>query len=255
MGAVVLSSCAGIILAAGQGKRMESPVPKVLHLLQGKPLILWCLDSLQKANISPQVVVVPHKDSPIKKLLSEQKCDFSYQPEPKGTGDGALQGLLALQDKVDPKTPVLITYGDTPGISPETFTEFLESWKTQNWDIGIMGFYPSSPKGYGRILTDSEGSFIKIQEEKDCSPEEKKVTLCNSALFCGTHGLLLKLCQKIKNHNASHEYYLTDVPQLALEHRKKVGVFICHKSLEVSGINTPHDLKQMEEGMVKCAEL
>jgi len=232
-----------IILAAGQGKRMRSDLPKVLHSCAGLPLIGHMVEKAIKLKASPIVVVVSPKDKRVEGWLREAyaKVDFVFAPQPKplGTGDAAKCGLKAI-----PKFngDVLIMCGDTPLLKQATLSGLMRKGKGKN--LSLLSTELENPHGYGRILR--EGQFAReIVEEKDASGAQKSIREINAGVYVAKSAWLRRALQKLRRSNAQGEYYLTDVVALAAK-SGPVGILKAKDSQEMLGINTSAHLQDVE---------
>ncbi|WP_186646350.1 sugar phosphate nucleotidyltransferase [Fluviispira vulneris] len=248
----------GVVLAAGMGKRMNSHLPKVAHVLFGKPLVIWAIESLIEAEVKRIIVVISPKQKLVEEIIAQHtfpkdiKINFAYQENPLGTGHAAACGVEAVKKyftneiENNVKTNIIITPGDSPGVEGETFKTFLKTHAEQNNSFTIMTFKAKNPFGYGRILTDSHKEFIAIREEKDCNEDEKKIDLCNSGFLCANLNDLDAILAKLNNTNAAKEYYLTDAPEISKKLGNKVGYMIGQDESEFLGINSQEQLAEME---------
>jgi bifunctional UDP-N-acetylglucosamine pyrophosphorylase/glucosamine-1-phosphate N-acetyltransferase len=245
-----------VVLAAGKGTRMRSPLPKVAHLLCEKPVIVWSLEALLGSGIRHFVVVIAPDQHEILKILENLQerwntlpdppaIRIAYQPTALGTGHAVMCALRNLPKPVD-YSHVLVAYGDTPAVKSSTFCSFMQTHQHQQNDFSILAFQVPNPTGYGRIVCDENNMFVAIREEKDCSPAEKQITLCNSGFLCAKLGPLEHLLPRVGNENASKEYYLTDVSGLAVREGLAVGVAVAENFEELLGVNTPEQLQDME---------
>ncbi|KAB8038856.1 NTP transferase domain-containing protein [Silvanigrella paludirubra] len=249
----------GIVLAAGVGKRMNSKIPKVAHILLGKPLVIWAIESLIQAGVSKIVIVISPTQTMVEEIISnykfseETQIHFAYQDVPLGTGHAARCGVDSVTKYFDKEVSqnlnslnILIAYGDTPAVKGSTFIEFLKYHSENKNAFSILVFKAKNPFGYGRIITDKNGEFLAICEEKDCSEDQKKIDLCNSGFLCANYLEMQKMFPLLKNENAAKEYYLTDLPILSKNSGKKVGYLIGKDELEFLGINSQEQLAEME---------
>ncbi|RDB35239.1 MAG: hypothetical protein DCC88_11140 [Spirobacillus cienkowskii] len=246
----------GVVLAAGMGKRMKSDIPKVAHVLYGKPLLIWAMHALIDTGIDKIVIVIAPTQTVVEELIKNHQfpshitIKLAYQDMPLGTGHAARCGIEAVSkyfvQEADLETNILIAYGDTPAVSSVTFQEFIYFHLQQKNYFTILAFKTKNPFGYGRIITDKNGNFLEICEEKDCTEEQKTILLCNSGFLCGNYFQFQKILPQLKNENASKEYYLTDVPILASKLDGKVGYLISKNEEELLGINSQEQLKEME---------
>ncbi|SMX36675.1 bifunctional UDP-N-acetylglucosamine diphosphorylase/glucosamine-1-phosphate N-acetyltransferase GlmU [Maliponia aquimaris] len=230
-----------IVLAAGQGTRMKSDRPKVLHCVAGAPLLWHALRA--GAALEPErcVVVAGHGYDAVKAAVEEYDPDISVvlQAEQLGTGHAVAQALPAL-DGFEGDAYVL--YGDTPFISGET----LEAMRTARarFDVVVLGFEAADPARYGRLVMQGE-ALERIVEFKDASEDERAITLCNSGVMAMDAGVLRGLLDKVGNDNASGEYYLTDVVGLARAAGLSATAVSCAEA-ETMGVNSREDLARAE---------
>ena len=255
--------CVGIILAAGMGKRMKTSLPKVAHTALGKPLVLWSVESLLNAGVRNLVVVLSPQQLQVEELIKSfvrthaLPVTVAYQIEPLGTAHAALSGMpearkLLLQKELSlQKSHVIVGFGDTPAVSGASFAHYLNAHKgIQNGEpnaFTLLAFEPADNAGYGRVLTTPEGQFVAIREEKDCTPAEKKLRLCNSGFLCAQFQDAETLLPQIQNKNAAQEYYLTDLPLLGKQAGKRVGVFTGIAEPELAGVNSQEQLARVVE--------
>lgn len=227
-----------IILGAGMGTRMNSSLPKVLHEICGIPMIQILLKTVEKAGIQDITVVVgPHMDN-LKQAVAPYRT--VEQTERLGTG----HAVLMAQDYLKPFDGcVLILFGDSPLLKPETLTKMVQKYQ-EGFDVVVLGFIPQDARRYGRLVM-SEAGLEEIVEYKDATDEQRAIKLCNSGVMCLNGQHALALLKEIKNNNAAQEYYLTDVVKLAKEQGLKRDIVICDVD-EAHGINTPEELEAAE---------
>ncbi|MCL4064999.1 bifunctional UDP-N-acetylglucosamine diphosphorylase/glucosamine-1-phosphate N-acetyltransferase GlmU [Pseudomonas sp. GX19020] len=230
-----------IILAAGQGSRMNSDLPKVLHKVAAAPLLHHAMAA--SATLSPvaTIVVVGHGGDEV--AASALKFDpdvvITRQEEQKGTGHAVDQARAALEGQPG---DVIVLYGDTPFIRAETLEAMLEA-RARN-AVVVLGFQAADPGRYGRLITEGE-SLERIVEYKDANEAERAVTLCNSGVICASAKDLFALIAEIGNANASGEYYLTDVVGIARSKGLTATVVVCDEA-ETLGVNTRAQLAEAE---------
>lgn len=235
-------SIALIILAAGQGTRMNSDLPKVLHKLAGAPLLWHALKTGTQIGADKTVIVVGHGGDLVEKsaVAFDPNVEIVWQNEQNGTGHAVQQAASAL-DGFDGDAVIL--YGDTPFIQPETLETMLAARK-DGAAITVLGFNTDIPGGYGRLITDGV-SLDAIVEAKDATDEQRAVTLCNSGVICAPAPLLFDLLSGLDTDNASGELYLTDIVALARERDLPCRAIICDES-ETLGVNSRVDLAAAE---------
>ena len=228
-----------VILAAGQGTRMKSARPKILHELAGRPLLQHVVDSSRLLEPEQIIVVVGHGADQVQAEMQGQDLFFVDQREQLGTGH-ALQQCL---DHVNPGNAVLVLFGDVPLIRAETMAAMIE--QTGDAAVCILNFEPPNPFGYGRILRRQDG-VQAIVEEKDASPEQRAIGECFSGIMLIRGDRLQRLVTALDNDNAQKEYYLTDVVGIAVGDGDKVSTVTCEDVSEVSGVNNQQQLSAAE---------
>lgn len=207
---------AAIVLAAGQGTRMRSARPKVLHPLAGRPLLRHVLDTLDTLGTDPrQTVVVTGPDMPDVEALAHPRPTV-VQTQRLGTAHAAHQARAALAAMS--ADTVLIVYGDTPLIRPATLRAMIDTRVRADAAVVVLGFRAVDPTGYGRLLldeTDGTGTLRAIVEHRDASDAERAIDLCNAGVVAVQASRLFGLLERVGNDNAKGEYYLTDIVALA----------------------------------------
>ncbi len=248
----------GIILAAGMGRRMNSNLPKVAHVLFGKPLIIWVIEAFLQAKIKNIVIVISPQHELVKELILKTKfppqteIHFTYQEQPLGTGHAAICGMKTVRKYFlkrfnNPSNlNLLFAPGDTPAITGKIFKKFFTYHVKEKNLFTILAFHAKNPLGYGRILIDEKQNFLSIREEKDCNTEEKSITLSNSGFLCANFPAFEETSLLLKNDNAAKEYYITDLPFLSKENGGKVGYLVDKHEDEFLGINSQIQLQEME---------
>ncbi|MDQ2066685.1 bifunctional UDP-N-acetylglucosamine diphosphorylase/glucosamine-1-phosphate N-acetyltransferase GlmU [Xinfangfangia sp. CPCC 101601] len=230
-----------IILAAGQGSRMNSDLPKVLHRVAAAPLLHHAMSAARSLEPARTVVVVGHGADEVRAAAErfDPQAETVLQAEQLGTGHAVAQAAPLLAEAPG---EVIVLYGDTPFIRPETLQAMLDA-RAQH-DVVVLGFNAANPGRYGRLLTQGE-SLLAIREYKDASDEERAISLCNSGVICASSKNLFTLVAQLGNANAAGEYYLTDVVELARADGQSAGVVICDEA-ETLGINTRAELADAE---------
>ena len=233
-----------LIMAGGLGKRMNSELPKVLHLLKEKPLIVHVIETALKINpIKIGIIVGKYRniiEMTINKYLKDtSKIDYIIQPDALGTGDA----IMCCKDFLSnyKNSSVTILSGDVPLIKSETLERLNTSLNKSLAAILINKL--DNPAGYGRIIRDNK-QFVKIVEEKDCNKEERKVDIVNSGIYSFKTETILNNISKITNNNKQNEYYLTDIFNFI--NKKSIDLLYLENKYEVMGVNTPEQLKELE---------
>jgi UDP-N-acetylglucosamine diphosphorylase/glucosamine-1-phosphate N-acetyltransferase len=239
-------------MAGGEGKRMRSTLPKVLHLFRGKPMLAWVIESALSLSPKKIVVITGKFHEQIIRTLSDYMDIFGVvfiqQKTPLGTGD-AIKNSLGQYETGD---RVLILNGDTPLINTEVLETFINNAKTA---CVVLSTRLENPHGYGRIIC-QEGKFAGIIEEKDATPEQKTINQVNAGLYLITGEVLHMYIPKITNENNQKEYYLTDI--IGLVNSSLYNVITGHEvstvlieddenlQTRLRGINTPEELAELE---------
>ena len=240
-----------VILAAGYGKRMQSEIPKVLSLLDGKPLISHLLENIEKSQTASTrpVIVVGYKREDVINRLGD-KYTYVIQEEQLGTGNAVLCAHDVLKNETG---NIMVLYGDMPHMSPETIFAIAEKQKNSNavltmatvtlkdFDEWRSGFYD-----FSRVIRDEHGVILRTVEKKDATEEELKILEVNPCYLCIRQDWLWEHLKNIKNTNAQKEYYLTDLIAMAVSE----GASIASVSIdpkEAMGVNTKENLETLEK--------
>lgn len=235
-----------IVLAAGKGTRMRSECPKVLHTIQGKPMISRVLEAIDQAEISNKYVVVGHGADQVEKVLDDS-VKIVLQEQQLGTGHAVREALNVLKSDVDSfvDTSVLITCGDTPLLRAESLSNMLAQHINQGNVATVMTTIVDDPTGYGRILHDGK-SILGIVEEKDASLNEKEIQEINVGTYCFSLEFLISKINELDTNNAQGEFYLTDLLKMAYEAGEPTAAFVLNDANESLGVNNRLQLARAE---------
>ncbi|MBN2072117.1 MAG: NTP transferase domain-containing protein [Candidatus Krumholzibacteriota bacterium] len=239
---------AAVILAAGQGTRMNSDLAKVLHKVAGKSMIRHVIDAVSSLSPERLIVVVGHQAEAVKEESRGGKVRFALQSERLGTGHAVLQAQPLLDDF---SGTVMVLTGDTPMLRGSTLRALLEHHIGEKASATVLSAVFDEAGGYGRIVKDEKDQFLKIVEDRDASEEEKAIREINSGIFCFQSEDLFPALRRVGRGNKQKEYYLTDVIGILREDGKKTAVFLCGDGVEVRGINDIEQLKEAERLMIK----
>jgi len=239
-----LYKCA-IILAAGEGKRMNSHIPKVLHKVCGKEMINHVIDTLRNCNIENVNVVIGKGAEKVKKGTESRNISYSVQEVQLGTGHAVMCAEEFLKDKTG---TVAIFVGDGPLITENTVNSLINYHEQGEFSATILTSIMNDPAKYGRIIRDEKGQVEKIVEFKDCNEDEVKVQEINSGMYCFDIQALLCTLSKLNNNNNQGEYYLTDVIEILKKENKKVGA-INVPTEEITAVNSKFELSIVENIM------
>jgi bifunctional UDP-N-acetylglucosamine pyrophosphorylase / glucosamine-1-phosphate N-acetyltransferase len=229
-----------VILAAGEGKRMKSALPKVLQPLAGVPLLKRVVDAARALNPASVTVVYGHAGEAVRAALAQEKVTWVLQQERRGTGHAVQQALPHIGDDAR----VLVLYGDVPLIRVQTLEELLLS--AGNDGVALLSVELADPDGYGRIVRNARGQVQKIVEQKDASARELKLREGNTGVLVAPARRLRAWLGQVRPHNAQGEYYLTDVIALAVKAKVPVRPLIAPTATEVLGVNDKVQLSQLE---------
>ncbi len=228
-----------VILAAGQGKRMHSNLPKVLHPIAGKPLAQHVIDTARQLAPEKLIVVYGHGGEVVRATLAAEDLSWAEQAQQLGTGHAVAQAVPQLGDAAQ----TLVLYGDVPLTTVETLRRLLQAGKD---GLAILTVDLADPTGYGRIVRDAAGKVQRIVEQKDASAEEKAICEINTGIMAMPTARLADWLGKLKNDNAQGEYYLTDIVALAVAEGLPVRTAQPEGEWEVLGVNSKVQLAELE---------
>lgn len=229
-----------IILAAGQGTRMRSDLPKVLHPVAGKPMLQHVLDTCKKITNDRLAVVYGHGGEQVKQAIQEDGIVWVLQAEQRGTGHAVAQAIELAPDEAI----VLIAYADTPLIRSETLQTLVNSLGEAG--LAVLTTKPANPQGYGRIVRDQQGAVLRIVEEKDADEQIRAIQEINTGFMVAKGADFKRWLKQLTPNNAQGEYYLTDCISLAVAEQRVVKAVICADPMEAEGINNRVQLAGLE---------
>ena len=232
---------AAVVLAAGQGKRMRAPVPKVLVQACGRSMVEWVLEALRPLEPRTTVVVYGHGGDAVKEALRGRDLAFAHQPEQRGTGHAVQCALPALKGF---DGDVLVLCGDTPLLTTEVLKELVDDHRAAKRDLTVLSAELTDPGSLGRILRGPGGGLREIREAADASPKEREVREINTGVILVDYGLLEVALGRLTPDNTQGEYYLTDVPKLLLRDGKAVDARMTRDETSALGVNRPHDISE-----------
>ena len=236
-----------VILAAGEGTRMKSKIPKVLHEVMGKPMIKRVIDTACELGAQNICVVTGHKSNEVQEALKNENVTFAVQEKQLGTGHAVMQAEKYINDDED----VLILYGDTPLIKAETLQKLIDYHRSEDNGVSIISAVVDNSEGYGHIIRDKNGNFVKNVEYKDATEEEKLVKEINSGIYCFKGSSLKKALKLITNDNVQGEYYLPDALEIILKNDEKVNALSIGDVTEFFGVNNRIQLAEANKIMQK----
>ncbi len=233
-----------IILAAGQGTRMKSEKPKILHPIAGKPMVQYALEAARTIGSLRPIVVIGYGADQVQATIGDQ-VDYLLQAPQLGTGHAVMQA----HDKVDPDSEaIVVLYGDTPFIGAETLQRLLDAHHSASAVLSLITFTPADPELYGRIVRDADGRVVDIVEYKEATPEQRAIREVNSGIFCYQTVWLLSHLDHLQPRPGHGEYYLTDLVGIAAQENAIMATCSCAET-EVLGINDRVQLAAAERLM------
>ena len=233
-----------VVLAAGKGTRLQvndSDAPKVMRLACGKPLLGYVLEALSFIDKKDIIIVAGYKKAEV--INSFGGFTYAVQEEQLGTGHAVMAAGEALSGFGG---SVLICYGDMPAVKRETYEALIEFHFACGDDCTILTGESSIDLPYGRVVREQDGGFAEIVEDRDCTPEQKRITELNSGVYVFKSRLMMDALGKLGRDNSQGEYYLTDVPAIMRAGGAKIGVFRRDLGEEIIGVNTLEQLGQVE---------
>ncbi len=238
-----MSDLVTVILAAGKGKRMKSDLPKVLHKIDGRPMVHYVVDLAKKLESDKIILIVGHKKEMVMDACKDMGIDFAVQAKQLGTGHAVKMTADQLNDY---EGNVLVLSGDVPLLTYNTLRSLVDVHKNRDATATLLTSVLDDPEGYGRIIRNETEFVEKIVEHKDASPEELKVKEINVGIYIFKAPDLFRALDLIKNDNVQGEYYLPDVISIFILEGKKVNAVIAENFDETRGINNVNQLKEAE---------
>jgi bifunctional UDP-N-acetylglucosamine pyrophosphorylase/glucosamine-1-phosphate N-acetyltransferase len=234
-----MSNLIVVILAAGQGTRMKSRLPKVLHPLAGKPLLSHVINTARSLKPKKIIVVYGHGGEQVPRALAEDDLTWVEQAEQLGTGHAVEQAM----GEIDNDNKLLVLYGDVPLIQTTTLAELV---RLGSEGFGLLTVHLANPTGYGRIVRNNHGEVLRIVEEKDASEAERSITEINSGIMCTSAKQMRDWLSQLENNNVQREYYLTDTIGMAVKAGISVKTTHPVAQQEVAGVNSRSQLAELE---------
>ena len=229
-----------VILAAGQGKRMHSALPKVLHALAGRPMVAHVIDAVRELAPRSICLVYGYGGEPVREALHAPDLVFALQDPPRGTGDAVRVALPKLQEG----GVTLVVLGDVPLVHVDELAAVVAAARAGQ--LGLLTAKPADPAGLGRVLRDSDGQVRAIVEERDASPDQRTIDEINTGVMAAPTEVLARWVGKLRADNAQREYYLTDIVGMAVADGVKVAGVVAADANDVGGINDRAQLVEAE---------
>lgn len=234
-----------VLLAAGQGTRMKSALPKVLHPLCGQPMLWHVLEALKAATTEKPVVVVGHGAEAVTKYLGDSAQTVLQEPQ-LGTGHAAMQAEALLKGQTD---FVIVTYADMPLLRGETFQRLVETQRLNPGPLSLLTVVADDPRGFGRIVRKTDGTVSAIVEEYVATPEQQQIKELNVGAYCFRAEWLWESLHRIEKNPKKGEYYLTDIVEIAVKDNLPVQAVVHDDFIETIGINTRVHLSEAEAAL------
>ena len=231
-----------VILAAGQGTRMRSRVPKALHRIAGLPMIAYVLEACRSLEPKRTLVVVGYEAERVREALGGEAIEFVLQQEQRGTGHALLLTGHALSGFAG---DLLVLSGDTPLLTPTTLEGLIEAHRRAQAEATILTAEVPQPTDYGRVVRDERGELLRIVEELEATPQEREIHEINAAVYCFAAGPLMKALRALRPSAVKGELYLPDVIALLRERRGRVQAYRAADPEEVLGVNTRAELAEV----------
>jgi bifunctional UDP-N-acetylglucosamine pyrophosphorylase / glucosamine-1-phosphate N-acetyltransferase len=231
-----------VILAAGQGKRMNSDLPKVLQPLAGRPLLRHVVDTAKALHPAGLHVVYGHGGAQVRAAFEADDLHWALQAEQKGTGHAVMQAMPAVPDEAC----VLVLYGDVPLLKPATLRELLA---LAGDGLALLTVKLADPAGYGRVVRDKRGRVKGIVEQKDATRAQLKIQECNTGVLAVAAPMLKRWLKRLRSDNAQGEYYLTDIVAMAVKDKVAVQPLVAASETEVLGVNDKVQLAMLEAAL------
>lgn len=238
-----MTNTVAIILAAGKGTRMKSPLPKVLHEVCGRPMVEYVIDAAREAGATRIVVVVGHQADLVRQTLAgHDDVEFALQAEQLGTGHAV---MVCESNLAEHSGPVLVLAGDTPLLKSATLAGLLSDLESNEAACVIGTATTDANEGLGRIVRDDAGNFVKIVEQRDATDEEKQIREINTGCYAFDGARLFEALNQVRPQNDQAEYYLTDCPAILLAAGHTVVAADRFDIREAMGVNTPEQLAEV----------
>ncbi|HBP87754.1 MAG TPA: UDP-N-acetylglucosamine diphosphorylase/glucosamine-1-phosphate N-acetyltransferase, partial [Nitrospiraceae bacterium] len=246
---------AAMILAAGQGTRMKSALPKVLHRVAGRPMLWYAAISARKMATQTVAIVVGHGSGQVQTYLEQEKANFEpfevvIQEKQLGTGHAVQQAYpVCTRPTAGPVDQFLILNGDTPLLTQETLTALVDCHESEKASLTLLTTVIPEPRGYGRVVRGPSGEVCRVVEDRDASAEERNISEINVGTYVVDATFLGKALSQLRPQNTQGEYYITDIIEMAVHQGLKVVAWVTNDALETTGINTREHLAIAEKEM------
>lgn len=236
-----------IILAAGLGTRMKSDRAKVLHEINGIPMICYVVETANTLAVGETIIVIGHQANQVRMALANYaRLKFADQDQQLGTGHAVMCALPEVSAQIE---HVVVLCGDVPLLKPATVTQLMDDHLSAKRDVTVVAVEALDPTGYGRIVMGADRTVSGIVEEADASESEKKIRTVNAGIYCVNRLFLQNSLEKLETNNAQGEFYLTDIVAIAHAEDRSIGFIMAGDPDEVAGVNTLTELRAAETAL------
>jgi len=233
---------AAIILAAGKGTRMKSDLPKVLHLVDDKPMLIHIIDLARQLHSERIINILGHEKDLVIEAIKSENVEYVIQEPQLGTGHAVQQAGSLLKDFTG---DVLVLSGDVPLLRKSTIDKMLKIHREANYGATVLTAMFENPQGYGRVIRKNNDTLDFIIEEKDCNEEQRKIKEINAGIYIFKAKELFPALNKIENDNKQNEYYLPDALKYIANAQQSIALHITDEPIEISGVNTVEQLREL----------
>ena len=241
----MINQIKAVVLAAGKGTRLHSDeidAPKVMREANGKPLLWYVLEAISFIEKKDTVLIVGYKKENVIEYFKEYP--YAVQHEQLGTG----HAVTAAEDELKGyEGALLVCSGDMPAIKQEVYKQLVQTHINENNDCTILSGESTLQMSFGKVERDENGSFKAIVEDKDCTPEQRKITELNTGIYIFNTPILFKALKELKNDNSQSEYYITDIPGIMNKTGEKIGIYKNNLGDDIIGVNTVEQLEMVEK--------
>lgn len=238
-----------IILAAGEGTRMKSDIPKTLHKVCGKEMLKYVIEAAQNSGIEKNVVILGHGKEKVLDNIKNMNVTPVEQPIGENAPYGTGYAVMCAKEYINDEDTVVILVGDGPLIRKENLNEFIKYHEKNDYAASVMTAFLDNPKGYGRIVRNEDSSIMNIIEEKDAQEEIKIIKEINTGIFCFNGKLLKYALDKIDTNNSQNEYYLTDTVKVLNNEGFKIGGWVLEDATDIKAVNDRVQLAEVTKIM------
>ena len=236
-----------VILAAGLGTRMKSDRAKVLHEINGIPMIRYVVETANALEAREIIIVIGHQADRVQASLADHtQLRFAYQDQQLGTGHAVMCALSKISEQIE---YVVVLCGDVPLLKPATVSHLMTDHFIDGRDVTVLAVEVQDPTGYGRIVMGSNQKVSGIVEEADVNETEKEIRIINAGIYCINRVFLQDALEKLRTNNTQGEYYLTDIVSIARDQARSVGIVLGNDLVEVAGVNNRSDLESVQTAL------